>query len=192
MALPHAVLLPNTLLPLHIFELRYQQMLEHCLERERMFCLAMMRPGVTEAYSVDDLYAIAGLGLVRASVAAEDGTSNLVLRGLARVELLEFVQEEPFRIARLREVKSEMPNVVEAEALGTKVLELCSQLEARGLELPAALKGPAPHLSQPDALADIVAGACLRDPYQRQQLLECGAVSERLRLLIKYLRGVME
>lgn len=187
MVLPGAVLLPHTLLPLHIFEPRYQQMLAHSLERERMFCLALMKPGVSEARAADDLFQIAGLGLVRVCVAAADGTSNLVLQGLARVQFTDFAQEKPFRIAAIRELKSELANEVEAEALAAKVLELCGQKQAQGIELPAALKNQLPHLANPDLLADIVASAFLLDPFQRQQVLEQTAVSARLRLLIRFL-----
>src|SRR5438094_7110728 len=100
MVLPNASLLPNTLLPLHIFEERYRQMLAHSLERHRMFCVALMKPGVSEAHSADDFFRVGGLGLVRASVSSPDQTSNLILQGLGRVEFTDFVQEEPFRIAR--------------------------------------------------------------------------------------------
>lgn len=187
MALPGAVLLPHTLLPLRIFEPRYRRMLAHSLERERMFCIGLMKPNVSEAHTPDDLFSIAGLGLVRACVAAADGTSNLVLQGLARVEFTDFVQEKPFRIAAFRELKSELTNEVEAEALAAKVLELCGKKQMEGIELPAALQNQLPHLSNPDLLADVVASAFVLDPFQRQQLLEQTAVSARLRLLIRFL-----
>ena len=42
------------MLPLFIFEPRYRAMLAHCLEQNRMFCVALMKPGVTEAAGPDD------------------------------------------------------------------------------------------------------------------------------------------
>ena len=84
MVLPGAVLIPNAMLPLHIFEPQYRAMLRWCLERDRLFCLALGSPGEMEA-GPEHFAAIGGIGLVRACVGVEDGTSNLILQGLARV-----------------------------------------------------------------------------------------------------------
>lgn len=187
MILHRALLFPHSLLPLRIFEPRYRTMLDYCLTRDRMFCIALMKPGVTEAGAVQDFFQVGGVGLVRACVEMPDGTSNLVLQGLIRVQLTDFVQSEPFRIARTQELKSKITNAIECEALAAKVLEICASLKAQGLELPPAVQKQMAHLSNPDLIADIVASAFVRDPFQRQQVLEEVLVSERLRLLIKFL-----
>ncbi len=44
MPLPGALLFPHALLPLHIFEPRYQEMLELALSEHRMFCVALVKP----------------------------------------------------------------------------------------------------------------------------------------------------
>ena len=45
---------------------------------------------------------VAGLGLIRVSVGHRDGTSHLILQGLARVELEGTVRYKPYRIQRIR------------------------------------------------------------------------------------------
>ena len=88
MTLPEATLFPQALLPLYIFEPRYRQMLADALHSNRMFSVAMQRPGSTrEAPSP-----VAGLGLIRVSVGHRDGTSHLILQGIARVELEQAVR----------------------------------------------------------------------------------------------------
>jgi Lon protease-like protein len=182
MVLPNAVLIPNALLPLHIFEPQYRRMLRWCLERERLFCVAMMRADATDA--AENFLPVGGVGLVRACVAAEDGTSNLVLQGLARVKFGSILQFEPFRIVEIREIPSDCPNLVEAEALGTKVVEICGRRE-----MPPEVVQKLRDLTNPEVLADFVAGAFVRNPMQQQRLLEEASVSERMRLLIRYLQA---
>ena len=80
MVLSGACLFPQALLPLFIFEPRYRQMLAASLDGHRMFVIAMARPGSTRETPLP----VAGLGLVRASVENDDGTSNLVVQGLSR------------------------------------------------------------------------------------------------------------
>ena len=45
MTLPSATLFPQALLPLYIFEPRYRQMLADMLKADRMFSVAMQKPG---------------------------------------------------------------------------------------------------------------------------------------------------
>lgn len=187
MVLPGALLFPHALLPLYIFEARYRAMLAHCLAGQRMFCIALMKPGIPEATSTDHFFHVACCGLIRACVERSDGTSNLILQGIRRVRFTGFAQETPFRIAHVEETPSEPGNPVETEALGTKVLELCQALKQRGLQLPGQLDTFLSHLTNLDMLADLVGHTFVSDPFQRQKLLEERSIPARLRLLIKYL-----
>jgi Lon protease-like protein len=188
MVLPNAVLFPHSLLPLHIFENRYRQMLSHCLTGERMFSVALAKTGIREPKGVEDLRSVAGVGLIRACVGNENGTSNLVLQGLARVRIIDWTQEEPFRIAQIELIESRIGNAVEADALGEKVKELCVRIQQLGLPLPPNLLEQMHQIDSPEILADVVGAAFVSELAPRQQLLESPDVSERLRLLIQILR----
>ena len=65
MPLPGALLFPHALLPLHIFEPRYQQMLEHALREHRMFSVALLHPQRHQWKSTHDFFHVAGVGLIR-------------------------------------------------------------------------------------------------------------------------------
>ncbi len=188
MVLPNAVLFPHSLLPLHIFENRYRQMLSHCLTGERMFSVALAKTGIREPKGVEDLRSVAGIGLIRACVGNENGTSNLVLQGLARVRIVDWTQEEPFRIAEIELIESRIVNAVEADALGEKVKELCVRIQQLGLPLPPNLLEQMHQIDSPEILADVVGAAFVSELAPRQQLLELPDVAERLRLLIQILR----
>ena len=191
MVLPQATLFPHTLLPLLIFEPRYRAMLAWTLEQHRMFCIALMKPGIDDAKSPDDFHHIAGLGLVRACVAHEDGTSHLMLQGLARVRLTNFIQEKPFRIAELRAVETTPVGAEEGEVLSAQVLEICAHYRAQGLAIPDGLDRQLAEVSDPATLSDIVAHAFVRDAKRRQHILEQGDVAQRLRTLIHHLADEM-
>jgi Lon protease-like protein len=188
MALRETLLIPHSMLPLRIFEERYRQMLAHCLQHDRMFCVALVKQGVSEWHTVDDFHHVAGVGLVRVARQSEDGTSLLVLQGIARVKLVNFVQHEPFPIAEIRELAPLVPNEIEAEALGVKVLELVRNLQEKTSRLPEKVARDIAHLSNPAILADVVTNTFIADPFRRQNILEQAVVSERLRMLIHYLQ----
>ena len=188
MPLPGALLFPNALLPLHIFEPRYQQMLEHALREHRMFSVALVKPQRSQWKSSGDFFHVAGVGLIRACVGRGDGTSNLILQGLRRVRFTEFQQNAPFPIARIEPLESESSSSVETDALGAKVIELYSKLKLAGRQLPEKVDKYLSHLSDTEMLADLMAATFINDPFRRQQILEELAVNQRLRLLIQYLR----
>jgi Lon protease-like protein len=188
MPLPGAVLFPHALLPLYIFEPRYQEMLEHALQRDRMFSVALIKPSCPEWQAPEDFFHLATVGLIRACVGCGDGTSNLVLQGLHRVRFTGFEQETPFPVARIDIIESENKATVETEALGEKVLELYRKLKRDGRQLPPKVDRYLAQLGDLEMLADLVASTFVDDPLRRQKMLEEASVNQRLRLLITFLQ----
>ncbi len=187
MVLPQATLFTRALLPLYIFEARYRAMLSSALESNRMFCVAMMRPGVSEAFTEEDFFHVSGLGLIRACVESPDGTSRLVLQGLARVQLVEFVQEKPFRIAQIRELHSTRESPEDLEPLFDLVLEKTKALQQQVSGTDSSMDENLSKLRDPEAFTDLIAHSFISDPLKRQELLEELNVRHRLNLLLNYI-----
>jgi Lon protease-like protein len=195
MTLPNATLFPQALLPLYIFEPRYRQMLADALHSSRMFAVAMQKPGNTR----ESPSPVAGLGLIRVSVRHRDGTSHLILQGVARVGLEEVVRYKPYRIHRIRSLEIPPCESVAADALLAKVRELLEERVKLGLPLqfPSAPIHPGgspkdilKHLdsiADPEQAADQVCCAVLAGAAERQTLLETADVETRLRRLIQFL-----
>jgi Lon protease-like protein len=188
MPLPGAVLFPHALLPLYIFEPRYRKMLEHALQRHRMFCVTLIKPSCPDWHAPEDFFHRATAGLIRACVGRSDGTSNLILQGLQRVRFTSFEQEKPFPIASIDSVESREPTTVETEALGAKVIELYGRLRHDRRHLPAKLDRYLSELHDLEMLADLMGSTFVNDPLRRQRLLEERSLNQRLRFLITYLR----
>jgi len=194
MTLPNATLFPQALLPLYIFEPRYRQMLADALHSNRMFSVAMRRPGSSRETPLP----VAGVGLIRVSVGHKDGTSHLILQGLARVELEEAVRYRPYRVQRIRPLPTPPCDSVAADALLAKVRELVR--ERFKLGLPFSFPGEQPpkfpakevigyldSISNPEQAADLVSCAVLAGASERQAILEAVDVETRLRRLIQFL-----
>src|SRR6184192_2880267 len=203
MTLPNATLFPQALLPLYIFEPRYRQMLADTLHSNRMFSVAMQRPG----NSRETPSPIAGLGLIRVSVGHSDGTSHLILQGLARVELKEAVRYKPYRIQRIRPLETPPCDNVKVDALVAKVRELLEERIHLGLPFPFPVMSPdktennpvppsfspkeilnyLDSINDPEQAADLVSCAVLPGAVERQTILETVDVESRLRRLIHFL-----
>jgi ATP-dependent Lon protease len=203
MTLPNATLFPTALLPLYIFEPRYRQMLADALDSTRMFSVAMQRPSSKR----ESPSPVAGLGLIRVSVGHRDGTSHLVLQGIARVELEQAVRYRPYRVQRIRAIQPSPCDSVKVDALVAKVRELLEERVGLGMPFPfpvvkpeSAEPSPLPPnfspkeilgyletISDPEQTADLVACAVLPGGVERQTILETLDVEARLRRLIYFL-----
>ena len=201
MTLPNATLFPQSLLPLYIFEPRYRRMLVDSLDTTRMFSVAMQKPGRTR----ETPSPVAGLGLIRVSVAHQDGTSHLVLQGIARVELQETVRYKPYRVQRIRPLETPPCDNAVVDGLLAKVRGLLAERLALGLffPFPVVSKGkpvePPPgvsarevlgyldKLTDPEQVADLVSCAVLTGPADRQIILETVNLESRLKQLIHFL-----
>lgn len=200
MTLPNATLFPQALLPLYIFEPRYRKMLADALDSHRMFSVAMQRPGSNR----ESPATVAGLGLIRVSVAHRDGTSHLILQGIARVELEQAVRYKPYRIQRIRRLPTPPCDTVKVDALVAKVRELLQVRIELGLPFPfPVVPGRAKKdnhgftakdilsyldsITSPEQTADLVSCAVLPGATQRQAILETVEVERRLERLIRFL-----
>jgi Lon protease-like protein len=188
MPLTGMLLFPNALLPLHIFEPRFREMLARALDDDRMLCVALVRPERPEWRTSADFFPVSTVGLIRACVGRSDGTSDLILQGIRRVQFSEFEQESPFPIARIKPLKTRTKLTVETDALAAKVLEFYTRLKESGRELPEKIDRYLSEMSDPEMLADLIAATFISDPARRQQLLEELDLNQRLRLLIQSLR----
>ena len=188
MPLPGVLLFPNALLPLHIFEPRFREMLARALDDNRMLCVALVKPERQQWRTSADFFSVSTVGLIRACIGRSDGTSDLILQGIRRVKFSDFEQEAPFPIARIKALKTRANPTVETDALATKVVELYTRLKSSERALPEKIDRYLGEMSDPEMLADLIASTFVSGATRRQQLLEELDLNNRLRLLIQYLR----
>ncbi|HEY0711811.1 MAG TPA: LON peptidase substrate-binding domain-containing protein, partial [Polyangia bacterium] len=157
--LPGLVLLPNTFVPLHIFEPRYRKLTADVLEGGRLMALAFQLGEEHEFEGPPPVAPIAGVGEVVMAQRLPDGRYHIVLRGRARVRIdRELPSAEPYRIVQATEIPDEQA------VSDTEVLEADASLRAQTASLADALPEKGELLKQvvaaqgtPAALVDVVA-----------------------------------
>ena len=178
--LPGAVLLPHALVPLHIFEPRYRKMTRDCADGLRVLALANIPDDRAAAEEPPRVAPFVGVGVLARMDPLPDGRSNIVLRGILRARIEEeLVTGEPYRLVRAAALDSRAGPAAAAKANDLKrvVLALSSALRN---EESQALAQLATRAADPGDVADIVAGALLASPRERQAVLDALDVEERL------------
>jgi len=186
--LPALVFFPYAAVPLHIFEPRYRRMTEDALETDRLIALALLQPGWEGDYQGSPpVHAVACAGLIEQEVRLPDGRFNLQLRGVTRVEIRDFVQDSPYRVATVRVLDDQNEDGgEEVEGEKRRLLASCASLlqEISGAgQHPMALDTGVPFALIVNTLCQTLA----LDPTAKQQLLEQNDLLLRCRSLIDIL-----
>ena len=194
MTLPDTVFFPQALLPLHIFEPRYREMLRDVLAHDRLFAIARLNPqGQKKFGQPEPLHQIASVGIIRACQKGDNDTSNLLLQGLCRVVVKSIVREEPYRvIAVQRIVTTAGSNQAELEILRLEVMRLINLRRRLGAPAPKGITQFLESIDDIDAFADIAAFNLCENSALKQQLLETLETRRRLQLFADSLKAEIQ
>lgn len=191
MTLPNTVFFPQALLPLHIFEPRYRQMLRDVLCSDRVFAVARLVPARGEI--AEPMAAIASLGIIRACQKAENDTSNLLLQGICRVEVKAVVREAPYRIIAVKPITTTAgTHHAELELLRLEVMRLLNLRRRLGTPVPKGMTQFLESIDDIDTFADIAVFNLCEDSALKQQLLETLETRRRLQLFATALKAEIE
>ena len=135
--LPGVFLFPMQLMPLHIFEPRYRQMIEDSMDGPGRILLATVPEAEQgELAGSPSVHAVAGLGEIARHQKLPDGRYLIWLAGLARVRIDEVPSDRPYRKARY-DVMPEIPaDPTTAERLREQLEEAILARREDQLNLP--------------------------------------------------------
>ncbi|MCK6456972.1 MAG: LON peptidase substrate-binding domain-containing protein [Phycisphaerae bacterium] len=97
--LPNCVLLPRAILPLHIFEPRYREMVGDSLTDQGLVAMALLRPGYEEKYYTHSapIDPIVCVGSIVRHESITEGRYNILLQGRVRATVVREDRERPYR-----------------------------------------------------------------------------------------------
>lgn len=165
------VLFPGAMLPLHIFEPRYRQMIRDVLESHRALAVVL----VTDPTAVDEhghpaIAEVAGAGVIVDHTELPSGRFNVLVRGRARVRLLELPFIEPYRRAQATVLEPPAIDVPQSDV--SALISAASAFTARVRERDPSFEFPLPRDAPASQIADLCAHHLVLDARERQQILE--------------------
>jgi Lon protease-like protein len=176
--LPGVVLFPRTMLPLHVFELRYRTMVREALSAERLLVLALLKPGWERDYhGSPEFFPLGCLARFEQVEWLPNDCYDIRVSGLCRVEIGRPVREYPYRSARVRP----RPQDPLGEDDPLIVLERRALLDAFA-RLTRLAGGTAEGVTETLAFEDAVNAACMAlalDDATRMALLHLDSLVER-------------
>jgi len=189
--LPNVVFFPNSLLPLHVFEPRYRQMVDDIIESERIIGMVLLKPGwEKDYYGNPEIFNIACMGKIVSIEEMNEGKSNIVLYGLKRIKINDIVNEIPYRVASVNVLED--VHYQNEEVYQKRLVELISKWNSILGDEQKSHKINIDTTMSIENLTDVLTPSIISNVYQRQELLEEINILKRAERILEQLETKLE
>jgi len=186
------VIYPGTVLPLHIGRDKSRRLLGSVLPDQKVIVTVCQRQSDTEDPQPDDLYDVGTGVMVLKLLKLEDDNQSVIVHGRARVRIEEYIQREPYMVARIRVLEDTFTETTQTQALLLTVRNSAMRVIQLSPNIPDEATMVLNNLESPNMLADFLASNLPLDTPMKQRLLEELDVSVRLQVLAVELQRQLE
>jgi ATP-dependent Lon protease len=174
------VLFPGLVMPLTIGRKKSIAAVQQAVREQRQIGIVLQRDAEANDPGPDDLYRIGTLANIVRYITAPDGSHHVIVQGVQRIRILDFLPGTPFPAARVVHLPEQEARSPELEArfrnLQNQALEAMQLLPEAPQELIAAIQGT----TSAAQLADLAAGYMDIPASDKQQILETTDLTLRI------------
>jgi ATP-dependent Lon protease len=191
LAVADAVMFPAMVVPLIVQGEREVKAIENAALGQKVVGLFWQRqPG--EAFDPQAMGQTGTAAYIVRLVRLADGRLQLLLQGLARIQIQQLVYTDPYPVARVRVIADPEGRSPTLEGLARGVLSLFQEVVQLAPYLPNELGIAAANIPEPGMLADFIATHLNLKLEERQTILDTLDVAERLRKVTELLQREKE
>src|SRR6058998_3995313 len=155
-----AVIFPNAVIPLTVGRESSVRLINDVQQGDGMLVVLTQRDKRVDAPGPGDLYDIGTVSMVHRAMKTPEGNLFVIIMGVSRVRVEEFLQYEPYLRARIRPVPDEKDldeTAVDFQALRRSVLSQFERIIKLSPQLPDDLQTIVINIEEPGRMADYVA-----------------------------------
>ncbi|WP_026757611.1 endopeptidase La [Sediminimonas qiaohouensis] len=185
------VVFPHMIVPLFVGRDKSVRALEEVMGDDKQILLASQIDPAVDDPDRDGIYKAGVLANVLQLLKLPDGTVKVLVEGVSRVRIVEYLDNDSFFEARA-EYLTEMPgDAATVQALQRSVAAEFERYAKIRKNVPEEAMVSVSETEEPARLADLVAGHLGVEVEQKQELLETLSVSERLEKVYGLMQGEM-
>jgi len=168
------------------------QALEQAAMDENIIFLAMQKEMNIDDPKEDDIYSVGTVAKVKQMLKLPNGTLRVLVEGLHRAEVIEFIEEENVVQVSIKTVTEEVEDDLEEKAFMRTLLEHFEQYIKVSKKVSNETFATVADVEEPGRLADLIASHLPIKTKQKQEILEIVSVKERLQTLISIIQDEQE
>ncbi len=190
------VLFPYVILPLFVGRETSIQAVEAALAKDRLLFLAAQKDVQAEVVTPEGINEIGCVGMIMRmhKLPVPDGRIKILVQGMRRAKIQEYVQENPNYYVRTKLV--EEPDIsdrrVEIEAMMRTIKEVLEKIVSHGKILSPEILIVLDDVTDPGRLADLVASYLGLRVDEAQPILEMADPQDRLKAVLSYLHKELD
>ncbi len=186
------VVYPHMVIPLFVGREKSIKALESAMEAGKQIMLVAQKNASMDEPTMDDIYSVGTLSTILQLLKLPDGTVKVLVEGVERARMVDFVESGDFLVAEIEQLNSaDMPER-EAEVLGRSVLAQFEQYVKMNSKVPPEILSSLAGIDHNGRLADTVAAHMTLKIEERQELLETIDIKERLERLLELMESELD
>lgn len=176
------VVYPYMILPLFVGREISIGAVDQALSGDRLIFLATQKQLNDEEPTQEDIFEVGTVAMIMRMLKLPDGRVKILVQGLTKGRIVEYVQEQPFYTVRIEKlIEPALPEMtLEIEAMMRTVKEQLSRVVSLGKVISPEVLVIVENMQEPGSLADLVASNIGLKVEEAQQLLEIIDPLERL------------
>jgi len=187
------VVYPQTAVPLTIGQPRSIRLVDDVMEgEERLIGMVAAKDPNLETPGPEDLYGIGTVCMVHRMFRAPDGTIRLVVQGIVRFRLVEFVQHDPYLKATVQPIPEIIESGLELEAMARNARQQFEHIAEMIPSIPRELVASVTGIDDPLQTVYTIANFQRMELEQAQELLELDSADAKLHELVTILAREVE
>ncbi|PFI82998.1 endopeptidase La [Bacillus cereus] len=183
---------PTMVLHLDVGRDKSIQALEQAAMDENIIFLTMQKEMNIDDPKEDDIYSVGTVAKVKQMLKLPNGTLRVLVEGLHRAEVIEFIEEENVVQVSIKKVTEEVEDDLEEKAFMRTLLEHFEQYIKVSKKVSNETFATVADVEEPGRLADLIASHLPIKTKQKQEILEIVSVKERLQTLISIIQDEQE
>ena len=187
--LRNIVVFPGMIVPLFVGRDKSIRALEDVMADDKQIMLVAQRDGDLDDPSEEDVYDIGTVGTILQLLKLPDGTVKVLVEGLRRAKLVDFVPNESFFQASVIGIEEEDLDSPDLVSLSKTVVGQFDNYVKMNRKIPQEVQNVIREIDDPQKLADTVAGHLNIQISEKQALLENVSVAERLENVLGHMEN---
>ncbi|MDP3044519.1 MAG: endopeptidase La, partial [Bacillota bacterium] len=166
--------------------------IEEAMSQDRFIFLATQKEAQTDSPEVEDIYEVGTVAEIKQLLKLPGGTIRVLVEGVARARTISYVQEDPYFNVEIEQYSEVFDKTTELEALMRTLIQQFEQYVKLSKRVPPETVVSVVNIDEPGRLADIVASHLPLRIEDKQSIMECVEIDERLEHLCGILARELE